>query len=254
MRATNLDLWIKTFSGDEHTLVFESFAAEWKGAIQNNLSILKQVLAGKTPAQPSAPPGARGSTKSGDSPTKSHGSQPGEDALVHVRSATAEIHPDEIVLGAKLGDGCFGAVFRGVCRANDVAVKIPLVQLLDEAQLLLLRTEVEIMSANPHPNIVLFMGACTIPGQFKIVTELMHGDLDTLLKRSSLRFSLFDKMRMAKDAALGVNWLHCSNPPIIHRDLKAANLLVRPQRAVMDRSRLTIRRVHSTTRPEPRTR
>ena len=54
----------------------------------------------------------------------------------------------------------------------------------------------------------------------------MHGDLDTLIKRSGLKFSLFEKMRMAKDAALGVNWLHCSNPPIIHRDLKAANLLV----------------------------
>lgn len=74
-----------------------------------------------------------------------------------------------------MGDGCFGAVYKGVCRANDVAVKIPLVQHLDEVQLSLLRKEVEIMSANPHPNIVLFMGACTIPGQFKIVTELMDG-------------------------------------------------------------------------------
>jgi serine/threonine protein kinase len=33
-------------------------------------------------------------------------------------------------------------------------------------------------------------------------------------------------MRMAKDIALGMNWLHQNKPPIIHRDLKPANLLV----------------------------
>jgi serine/threonine protein kinase len=31
---------------------------------------------------------------------------------------------------------------------------------------------------------------------------------------------------MARDAALGMNWLHCSNPVLIHRDLKSSNLLV----------------------------
>jgi len=31
---------------------------------------------------------------------------------------------------------------------------------------------------------------------------------------------------MAKDAALGMNWLHCNNPTFIHRDLKSSNLLM----------------------------
>jgi len=31
---------------------------------------------------------------------------------------------------------------------------------------------------------------------------------------------------MAKQAALGMNYLHCSKPPFIHRDLKTSNLLV----------------------------
>lgn len=31
---------------------------------------------------------------------------------------------------------------------------------------------------------------------------------------------------MAKDAALGMNWLHCNNPTFIHRDLKSSNLLI----------------------------
>ncbi len=33
-------------------------------------------------------------------------------------------------------------------------------------------------------------------------------------------------MLFAKDAALGMNWLHTSNPPFLHLDLKTQNLLV----------------------------
>lgn len=33
-------------------------------------------------------------------------------------------------------------------------------------------------------------------------------------------------LRMGKDVAMGMNWLHLSKPPIIHRDLKPNNLLV----------------------------
>lgn len=35
-----------------------------------------------------------------------------------------------------------------------------------------------------------------------------------------------NRMNMAKDAALGMTWLHESNPCILHRDLKPSNLLV----------------------------
>ena len=38
--------------------------------------------------------------------------------------------------------------------------------------------------------------------------------------------SFFLCEQMARDAALGMNWLHCSNPVFIHRDLKSSNLLV----------------------------
>ena len=32
--------------------------------------------------------------------------------------------------------------------------------------------------------------------------------------------------RMALDTAKGVHYLHCFNPPILHRDLKSLNLLL----------------------------
>ena len=53
---------------------------------------------------------------------------------------------------------------------------------LDEHSLNAFRKEVEIVSRILHPNILLYMGACTIPGHMCIITELMHkGDLESLL-------------------------------------------------------------------------
>jgi len=137
----------------------------------------------------------------------------------------SEIDPNDIKLVKKIGSGCFGTVWKGLCYQKEVAIKVPLVQTLTTKQLQNFRREVKIMCSHPHPNICLFMGACTQPGQFKIVTELMDGDVETLL-HSNENLSLYERMKMAKDAALGMNWLHCSDPPIIHRDLKTANLLM----------------------------
>jgi serine/threonine protein kinase len=83
------------------------------------------------------------------------------------------------------------------------------------------RKEVAIMSTLRHPNVLLFMGACTQPGNLLIVTELMpRGSVYDLLRDRSLKLSLKRKMLFAKDAALGVNWLHRSKPQFLHLDLK----------------------------------
>jgi serine/threonine protein kinase len=60
-----------------------------------------------------------------------------------------------------------------------------------------------------------------------LVTELAeNGGLDKILhdKKSSIMF--VRKMRMAEQVASGLNWLHCQSPPLLHLDIKPANLLV----------------------------
>mmetsp|Transcript_16662 Transcript_16662/g.24878 ORF Transcript_16662/g.24878 Transcript_16662/m.24878 type:complete len:544 (+) Transcript_16662:58-1689(+) len=139
-----------------------------------------------------------------------------------------EIERKEIELDKLIGEGAFGKVYRGKARGKDVAVKVFKKENVSNTDLENFREEVKIMSKIYHPNILLFMGACTQGDEVMIVTPIMPTDLETLLiqKKSDQPISLYQRLRMMKDAALGMNWLHESNPVFIHRDLKLSNLLV----------------------------
>ena len=51
------------------------------------------------------------------------------------------------------------------------------------------------------------MGACYVPGNFMIVTEYTpRGDLEDMLLNPRIELSLYTRMKMAKDVALGMNW------------------------------------------------
>lgn len=81
------------------------------------------------------------------------------------------------------------------------------------------------------------MGACTQPGNLIIVTEFMErGSVYDLLhdKQEKLPFKL--RMKWAKEAALGMNWLHCSKPVFIHRDLKVRRPRMRRSQANIDQT------------------
>jgi hypothetical protein len=174
-------------------------------------------------------------------------------------SATAirqayEIPAAELQLGEKIGEGGFGAVYKGVWRGGEVAVKklhcVTSAELLDE-----FFAEVATLSALRHPNIMLFMGATTQATQqsrpggsmqggngsssgggndvgavggasgesvgmgLSIVSEyLCGGSLWDYLHSPTVSYSWETAMVMAADIAKGVAHLHGEG--IIHRDLK----------------------------------
>jgi serine/threonine protein kinase len=66
------------------------------------------------------------------------------------------------------------------------------------------------------------MGACT-QGGLAIVTEYLPGDnLQNVLKNPKINLSLTKRLMMAKEAAQGINWLHCMKPSILHRGMSSA--------------------------------
>lgn len=89
------------------------------------------------------------------------------------------------------------------------------------------RLEVTMLNKLRHPNVVFFLGACTVLPNMCILTEFCHGgSLFTALRKRSWRtsLSLQDLRSAARHIARGVNYLHAMH--IIHRDLKSQNLLL----------------------------
>jgi mitogen-activated protein kinase kinase kinase 9 len=89
------------------------------------------------------------------------------------------------------------------------------------------------MEALRHPNIVMFLGACTKPPHFAIVLEYCEGGtIWALLQKQSQELSWDERRDLALDVARGMNYLHERNTPILHRDLKSLNLLLDHKRRV----------------------
>jgi len=78
-----------------------------------------------------------------------------------------------------------------------------------------------------HPNICMFLGACTQPPNFALVLEYCsRGSLMGLIQNKEINLNWDDKKRLALETCRALNYLHSFNPPILHRDLKSLNLLI----------------------------
>nr|WIL03466.1 serine/threonine kinase [Cedratvirus plubellavi] len=137
-----------------------------------------------------------------------------------------EIDMDELEMGEDLGRGGFGEVNKALWKGTEVAVKTILSSNLNKDAEKAFREEINVMTALRHPNVVLFMAACTKPPKMCIVMEFMSlGSLYDLLHNeliAELPFIL--KAKIAYQAAKGMHFLHSSG--IVHRDLKSLNLLL----------------------------
>ncbi len=87
--------------------------------------------------------------------------------------------------------------------------------------------ECRLLSQTRHPNIVQFLGVCFEEGsQFPIlVMEFLPTNLTSCLERygilpAEISFSILH------DVSLGLVYLHCQTPAVIHRDLSANNVLL----------------------------
>ena len=87
--------------------------------------------------------------------------------------------------------------------------------------------ECQLMSSLRHPNVMLFIGICFLPDSILplLIMEKLEQNLDSLLENTpSLPLSL--KCCILEDVACGLLYLHKMEPPVIHRDLTARNVLL----------------------------
>ncbi|XP_039146524.1 LRR receptor kinase SERK2-like isoform X1 [Dioscorea cayenensis subsp. rotundata] len=130
-----------------------------------------------------------------------------------------------------LGQGGFGKVYKGVLGDN---TKIAVKRLTDYespgGESAFLR-EVEMISVAVHRNLLRLIGFCTTPSERLLVYPFMQNlSVAYRLRDFKLGEPVLDwltRKRIALGTARGLEYLHehC-NPKIIHRDVKAANVLL----------------------------
>ncbi|KAE8674781.1 ACT-like protein tyrosine kinase family protein isoform 2 [Hibiscus syriacus] len=136
-----------------------------------------------------------------------------------------EIDTSLLKYESKLASCSYGDLYKGTFCGQDVAIKVLRTEHQNENLRKEFTQEVNIMRKIRHNNVVQFIGACTSPPSLCIVTEFMSGgSIYDLLHKQKSGFKLPFLLKVAIEVSKGMSYLHQSS--IMHRDLKAANLLM----------------------------
>lgn len=148
-----------------------------------------------------------------------------EEFMSLVRIPDAQVH---IQVQNALGQGGFGAVYRGRWGNRDVAVKKLHGGTIPGYVRGALIQESQILASLNHDHVIKFLGVLTSDTGF--VMELMESSLyDAIHGNSFASWPLIRKIQVIKDSVSGLCFLHSRN--VIHRDLKSLNILLRDGRA-----------------------
>lgn len=128
----------------------------------------------------------------------------------------------------ELASGSWGVVYKGT-----LPVAIKELRNKTPESLKLFRREMEAAFFCHHPNIVEFLGAAIkdVHSRPCIVMELMDGNLRDFIKHKNYQLPQKVIISIALDVAKGLSYLHGHYPPILHRDLKTDNILLKRETA-----------------------
>ncbi|WRX16457.1 Protein kinase domain - like 10 [Theobroma cacao] len=128
----------------------------------------------------------------------------------------------------KLGEGGFGAVYRGYLRDLGTYVAVKRVSKTSKQGIKEYASEVKIISRSRHKNLVKLIGWCHEKGELILVYEFMaNGSLDSHLfkSRSSLTWEV--RFKIVRGLASALFYLHEEGDHcVLHRDIKTSNIML----------------------------
>uniref|UniRef100_A0ACD5THN3 Uncharacterized protein n=1 Tax=Avena sativa TaxID=4498 RepID=A0ACD5THN3_AVESA len=126
-----------------------------------------------------------------------------------------------------LGRGGNGVVYRGVI-ADGSTVAIKKSRLVDEKQLKEFSREMLILSQINHRNVVKLLGCCLEVEVPMLVYEYVpNGSLHRYVHGDGKAMPPGERLRVAAESAHALAYMHSSaSPPILHGDVKSANILL----------------------------
>jgi Protein kinase domain len=126
----------------------------------------------------------------------------------------------------QIAEGGTAAVHIGTYNGRAVAVKVFKCEMLTPKYISRFAQEAAFSHRLQHECIVESIGVCVVPPSICLVQEFMEGgSLFHVLKKYP-HLSVRRRLRMARDIARGVAFLHSQSPPVLHRDLKSLNVLI----------------------------
>ncbi|XP_076933604.1 calcium/calmodulin-regulated receptor-like kinase 2 [Bidens hawaiensis] len=127
-----------------------------------------------------------------------------------------------------LGQGSFGPVYKATMPAGEVVAVKVLASDSKQGETEF-QTEVSLLGRLHHRNLVNLVGYCVDKGQRMLIYEYMsNGSLASFLYNEEKRaLNWQERLQIALDISHGIEYLHDGAvPPVIHRDLKSANILL----------------------------
>lgn len=146
-------------------------------------------------------------------------------AYEKIRVATDDFHPSQ-----KLGEGGFGIVYKGTLEDGEViAAKVLSAESRQGTKQFL--TEINMIADVQHPNLVELIGFCIDGSNRILVYEYVENNsIDKALrglKDGAIKLSWELRSSICIGTAKGLAFLHEElEPPIVHRDIKASNILL----------------------------
>ncbi|CAM0948565.1 unnamed protein product [Alopecurus aequalis] len=129
-----------------------------------------------------------------------------------------------------LGEGGFGRVYHGILE-NGIQVAVKLRSHSSDQGVKEFLVEAQVLSRIHHKNLVAMIGYCKEQEHMAVVYEYMpEGNLHEHIAgkdRNGRCLTWGQRLRIALESSQGLEYLHKGcNPPLIHRDVKATNVLL----------------------------
>ncbi|CAM8994423.1 unnamed protein product [Rhodiola kirilowii] len=138
---------------------------------------------------------------------------------------------DNFVKMAKIGQGTYSSVFRArdVETGRMVALKKVRFDNVQQESIRFMAREIMILRRLNHPNIIRLEGIITsrLSSSIYLVFEYMEHDLSDLINSPEIKFTESQVKCYMKQLLAGIE--HCHSKSIMHRDIKASNILLNNQ-------------------------
>ncbi|XP_059433289.1 G-type lectin S-receptor-like serine/threonine-protein kinase LECRK2 [Corylus avellana] len=128
----------------------------------------------------------------------------------------------------ELGKGSFGVVYKGTISGGNKTIAVKRLETFVEEGQREFRAEITAIARTHHRNLVRLLGFCMEGSRKLLVYEYMsNGSLADLLFKAKMRPIWKDRVRIARDVARGILYLHDEcEVHIIHCNIKPQNILM----------------------------